>query len=439
MKNYYGLLIFIYLTYPATSQVKFVIESLPETTPAQDSIFITGTFNNWNTTDPACLLRKQPNGQLSIVLDFDEPVVEYKFTRGDWLKVETGEQNQYIPNRTYLRRGTTGYVPIQILNWQDLGRARRFEDLALYYFATALMSAFLLVLSTRIFNKETYRRRIFVMLHGALLLLFLGVVAYNIVNPIWQTYLLIISQTGIFAWGPILYFLGAFLENRSHLRIHYMHFLPTAMAGLIAVLRLTNLDALAFFSFPAIGMLSWGQFLMLGAGGIFALWFLVGALEPVERQDRGNVHWYIRIILVIHSTGLCLMFMGLCAEAFLPELNDDYKWFFILLSSMIWLETIMLWKKPHFFREKAHVFHIDKADELLSKLKTLMEKDKVYHEAELNVNRLAELMDTKPHVLSKLLNAHFEQSFRDFVKCYRVKDFINQAEEVKLEKLTFLG
>ncbi len=68
-----------------------------------------------------------------------------------------------------------------------------------------------------------------------------------------------------------------------------------------------------------------------------------------------------------------------------------------------------------------------------------MEIEKVYRDAELSINNLSEMLDTKSHILSKVLNTHHHKSFRDFVNSYRIKEFIYLAENGELEKYTFLG
>ncbi|MEP2025272.1 MAG: helix-turn-helix domain-containing protein [Reichenbachiella sp.] len=442
MKNYYGLLIIFCLSYSASSQTKFIIESLPETTPAQDSIFITGTFNNWNTSDPEYLLRKQPNGQLAVILYFTEPVIEYKFTRGDWLKVETGTENEYIPNRTLVSRSSSEPIPIRIKNWQDLGGARSFEYLIFYYFSIAFLSIILLTLSFRIFKKDPNRRRIFVTLHGFFGMLYLSAVAYFVVNPIWQSYLIILGQALIFVWGPMAYLFIKQVEHKENLTVTYHYFIPVILASLIAFLRLMNLDFFSFFSLSISGFLTWGKALLMGGGAMITLYYLIKVIGDLKWSKITERPYSFSLwVLILNGVSLCFVFFSLYTDGCgLTNGNlGEYKWFFVVLSLLVWTEVIALWKDAQFFKEKPQVLHIDKADELLPKLRDLMEKEKVYHEAELSVNRLAELMETKPHILSKLLNEHFEQNFRDYVNGYRVEEFIDLANSGKLEKLTYLG
>lgn len=441
MKNYYGLLIVLCLSYTASGQVKFVIESLPETTPADDSIYLTGTFNDWNTTDPKCLLQKQPNGQLSVEMTFDEPVVEYKFTRGNWLKVETGSQNQYIPNRILINHHQTETIPIIIQNWQDLGGARSFEYLSFYYFAIAFLSLSIFIFSFRIFKKDFKRKQMFSIIHGSYFLVYLGAVAYYVVNPIWQTYLLILSQSLIFAWGANIQLVISVIEKRDVGHFSWSCYAPVTFATIIAVLRLINVDFLAFLAIPAFGHIPWGQLLMIGVGAMMALYFLAQIIGGLKWNEANRPHFISQIILASHIICLCFVFVSLGAGAlgFQDYRLLEFKWFLVLFSIPVWVLVIGLWHDSQLFKEKSHVYVIENANELLSNLRELMESQKAYQDAELNMNRLAELLGTKTHILSKLLNEHYEQNFRDFVNSYRVKEFINQAQTGKLQKLTFLG
>ncbi|HBH48659.1 MAG TPA: esterase, partial [Bacteroidales bacterium] len=82
------------------TKVTFVIESLPTTTPEEDTLYICGTFNNWEVHDLRYMLHKQLDGKYSIAMLLDSSI-EYKFSRGSWLKVETNEKNEHMPNREY--------------------------------------------------------------------------------------------------------------------------------------------------------------------------------------------------------------------------------------------------------------------------------------------------------------------------------------------------
>lgn len=104
------------------AQVTFVIDSLPEYTPAEDTLFIAGDFQGWNPGDPAFVLTKNENDKWSITLGAmpTGSNIQFKFTRGDWGRVEKGPNGEEIPNRVFTY-GNGDTVPCIIYNWADFG------------------------------------------------------------------------------------------------------------------------------------------------------------------------------------------------------------------------------------------------------------------------------------------------------------------------------
>lgn len=90
-------------------------------TPILDTIFVAGTFNNWNASDKNYILKKKANNTWQITLS--QPAgtaIEYKFTRGAWSNVETKTDGSFQPNRKYTFSNTTSNRNVIIGNWQDM-------------------------------------------------------------------------------------------------------------------------------------------------------------------------------------------------------------------------------------------------------------------------------------------------------------------------------
>ncbi|HRH60029.1 MAG TPA: alpha/beta hydrolase-fold protein, partial [Chitinophagaceae bacterium] len=90
-------------------------------TPLLDTIFVAGTFNNWNAGDVNYTLQKTVLNTWQITLS--EPAgtaIEYKFTRGNWSAVETKADGSYLPNRQYTFTNSSGSRNIAIGNWEDM-------------------------------------------------------------------------------------------------------------------------------------------------------------------------------------------------------------------------------------------------------------------------------------------------------------------------------
>ncbi len=119
MKNLFSLL-FCLFGLTAQAQVTFKITAVPANTPANATIYMAGTFNNWNPASAAHPLTRNTDGSYEITLPTGTGTIKYKFTRGAWASVETTAANGQVPDRAYTFGSSTGPVLHQILNWEDL-------------------------------------------------------------------------------------------------------------------------------------------------------------------------------------------------------------------------------------------------------------------------------------------------------------------------------
>lgn len=97
--------------------VKLTIIRLPKNTPEKDDIFITGQFNGWNPGNENYKLKMNNKEEYEIELPARWLKQGYKFTRGNWRKVESKNFNKYIENRVY--RGNESNIEIKIESWVD--------------------------------------------------------------------------------------------------------------------------------------------------------------------------------------------------------------------------------------------------------------------------------------------------------------------------------
>ncbi len=114
------LLIVSLLSFSSSAQFTIIIDAVPENTPIEDDIFIAGDFQGWEPGNADYRLAKNPEGNIfSISLPVDIGDINFKFTRGDWSKVESDADGNFVPNRFYSPvEGDTLYQ--QILGWEDL-------------------------------------------------------------------------------------------------------------------------------------------------------------------------------------------------------------------------------------------------------------------------------------------------------------------------------
>jgi CubicO group peptidase (beta-lactamase class C family) len=78
-------------------------------TPADATIYVAGSFNNWQTADPAYRLTADWRGLYSIILPASvRGHVEFKFTLGSWDSVELDAKDAETPNRSFEIPATGG-------------------------------------------------------------------------------------------------------------------------------------------------------------------------------------------------------------------------------------------------------------------------------------------------------------------------------------------
>jgi predicted alpha/beta superfamily hydrolase len=102
--------------------VTFRLTAIPGNTPAGSTLYLTGSCNGWTTDDPAFALAFDPaSGTYSVTVPPSLGTLEYKFTRGSWVTIETDADNRAMPNRRYLFGRRPQVVEQQVLNWEDEG------------------------------------------------------------------------------------------------------------------------------------------------------------------------------------------------------------------------------------------------------------------------------------------------------------------------------
>ena len=103
------------------AQVTFTLSTIPENTPENATIYIVGTFNDWDPGHSDYILEENDDGSYQITIDPEAGELKYKFTRGDWETVEGNESGQYRPDRIFNYDGTESTLDHSVLSWEDLG------------------------------------------------------------------------------------------------------------------------------------------------------------------------------------------------------------------------------------------------------------------------------------------------------------------------------
>lgn len=71
-------------------------------TPWLDSLYFASNFNSWDPGNPAFQMVDSGNGTWTFTLTANPgDLIEYKYTRGDWARVENQANGSFLPNRSF--------------------------------------------------------------------------------------------------------------------------------------------------------------------------------------------------------------------------------------------------------------------------------------------------------------------------------------------------
>ena len=156
MKKKWSLIFSLFLFCAAQAQykVRFIVSE--ETAFHHDSIYITGTFSNWDSTANKTYLM-QPlgiNGK-SITLNIKAGILKYKFHRGGWAKVEKQFSGDEVPDRVVDIKWDT-VLTDSVLSWRDEMLADKWYQLAQKNADTTRAKILAAIASTYAFLPEYY-------------------------------------------------------------------------------------------------------------------------------------------------------------------------------------------------------------------------------------------------------------------------------------------
>jgi predicted alpha/beta superfamily hydrolase len=124
MKNrapYVLTFLFSFIALILQAQLTMVVDQIPANTPAGATIYLAGSFNEWNPGNTEFALTIDAEGQYLITLAPPLGSIQFKFTRGSWATVEGNENGGFRPNRSFNYAGSVDTMYFQILSWEDLG------------------------------------------------------------------------------------------------------------------------------------------------------------------------------------------------------------------------------------------------------------------------------------------------------------------------------
>ncbi len=459
-----------------------IVDNIPENTPKDAEIFVSGNFNNWESGNADYQLKRNIQGQYTTRIYSDMPKLEFKFTRGTWESVEARESGKARPNRIIYRSSDINNksVNVTIEGWEDLLGTLHVYSLFDFLLLFAVFQGILMVIAIPLIqnaNVEANRWLILSIVISSLSILFYLMSNFQIfVNKFPR--IVIIHDFIYFIYAPIFYFY--LIKLLYHVKFlpskWYLHFLPFLIQFFVYLpyliqndktflLDLMEQKPMLTYTFGGAGIL--GLFWNLYYWNLFRKTIVAYKLEFQTNLSYEQNLTYLNTVSVIQFVVLCFWAFSIVAILIGHYFNIDNIRLFENSVDLTWLAfSIITYFVGYFAIHQSETFKaqpqkISIFDDLLEtsvnlnqkvvvndpehtqkevdKLEKYMIDHSPYKNPKVSLSELASQIQIPSHLLSKIINDHYHQNFFDFINHYRIEEFKKMVVDPKNQNLTFLG
>lgn len=472
----------VYLTIAGWEQrpeFQIHITKVPENTPPDAAIYISGNFNNWEVKDELFRLKKQFDGSYKINIFSKFESLEYKFHRGDWNSAESWRSGKARPNR--IVHGAdfkpNQEIEVEIENWEDLSSTFNFFSLIDLILLFAAFQGFLLMIvipTMQDFNREA-NRLLVILLGLASFFLFSKVIGYyrDVANVLPK--LILVPNFALFTFAPVFYFYLHRLLFRKGFTLNqaWPHFILPSLQFLVYI-PYFFMDGKRFQHKIVNNEtdLKW----------VFAITFIIALFSNLyyyykckkairnysesyinETAYHQNIN-YLSAVLVIFMICIVLgiftsvLFVvntlkgGLITE--LLENSINLIWIaFSLIGFVLGYyaihqpeifkisheeETALAVPEPEAAKTRTSIAEED-LEAFRNRIEEVMKSQKPFLNPNLALNDLATLIKTPSHTLSRVIREGYDKNFFDFINSYRIEEFKENINNPKYHNYTLLG
>jgi len=459
--------------------LELIAKQLPENTPADAAIYVTGSFNGWNTKDENYRLEKNEENNWQVSIPIFEDTILFKFTRGSWESVEGKPNGQARVNRQFIlsEQGKTPQY-LEIESWEDLS-GNPINTYTLILLLAAINGLLLILAINTLQNNNKAANRFLSLLIFILCVALIGRVSTydrDIFNQF--PHLLLLPDIIYFLYGP-LFFL--YIQRLLHLPANsgrygnrqWLHFLPVLVQficylPLLSTAKQPFIDNVVDQVYKPFFIWSGGLALLFNALYWYACHrYIKSYLKTSDNTSSFSSNLeFLRVVMWLQFA--CIIIWSL--SYLIGGLNfvmphQDLSWYtdtildtsWIVLSLTVFFLGFYSMRQPEIFKlpidideeepEDGHSASDSddtgiKAEELAllkEKVEAIMTEAKPYRNPGLTLSELAEQLGTNRHSLSRVINEGMGMNFNDFVNSYRVEEFKVLALDENYQNHTLLA
>jgi AraC-like DNA-binding protein len=335
------------------------------------------------------------------------------------------------------------------------------------FFFSGSVTAFFIILLLSKKNKATYD---WLLAGWLVIILFHIIVSFlSIYNP--HTFLLEISSAAVFLNGPVmwLYTKNLFHKKKAFSRYTFLHFLPF-LIHLAIVLPYIYESSLAPLSDVVRGILAWAKLASIFLYSLMAASEIKRSLSIAENSLSNTEAFHVKWLQLAIYAVVFIWVIGFASQfAFQTgffNLDPDQEDIAIHVAVSIFVIVLGYYgfkQAPVFVDEltlspgqgderkevnindplqeryKKSAINSEDVKKYAYQLDELMQKEKLFTDPELTLNKLASCLSISTNQLSQVINQHYKRNFYEFVNTYRVEEVIRILHSDAMESTTMLG
>jgi AraC-like DNA-binding protein len=448
--------------------IYFIVESIPESTPKDASIYVVGNFNEWDPGHPRCEMKRNPDNTFTIAMPIWEDTLQYKYTRGNWETVEGKKSGRARVNRTYIvQKGQPNIIKNEIKSWEDLN-ANPINPYTFILLLAAFQGLLLILAINTLQNNNVSANRILSLLIFIIsIALMARVSTYDRDIFTEMPKLHIIADYIFFLYAPLfLLYIQKLLRPYKELTYTWWLQLVPFLGHFLAYLPfwlMTNYD----FRLGIVNNDFQNTFIITGGVALVFntfYWFWCKNLIDKYQKDAQNFQahtpntQFLNAVMSLKIVGILLWLTTYAFGAYakwaelnlnyITDFSTDAAW--AIFAMTVYILGYYAMRQPELFKlpeseetdEPAPPPNQEEREEYkewMQKVEYLMNKEQAFLNPKLTLPDLAEQLETNVHTLSKVINEGFGKNFNDFVNSYRVEEFKRRVLIEPYKNQTFLA
>lgn len=260
-----------------------------------------------------------------------------------------------------------------------------------------------------------------------------------------------LASTLTWSYGPLMLLLvNMVIRKQQHAAVLTLHFVPCIA---FACLHYLSLSWLNYYIYHGILLLQTAVYLAIS---VYTLYLYRQKISTLGREFRNSTYyWMLYLIAGLFSISIFdnalvfLLYQGVGISFYFVSFTvSAFSIYISTIALFLLLQPTLFEREPEQEESSTAIPSIDEnarnvelsqaaANELKKQLSELVALEKPHLDSEINLSKLATLLDISNHQLSELLNIHLETSFYDFLNRHRYNEAITLMEsKPKIHSIT---